>query len=134
MEYLQAAGAGHPSVFTTTREGMLDGLSPPAQQQAAAQPQLLTQDELVEFQQACEAVASEAALLSQLPKRAMQRPGHMTPLELWGLAGVAGLDSVDVFTDMLEGFYDLKRKCFREVLEALLTAAGPEAADSRGRF
>jgi hypothetical protein len=116
------------------RESMLDALTPPPRHQhTAAQPQP-TEEEVVEFQEACQAVASEAVLLSQLPEWALQRPGHMTPVDLWGLAGLVGLDSVDVVKDMLETFYDLKRRCFREVLDELLSAAGPEAVDSRGRF
>jgi hypothetical protein len=156
VEYLQAAGAGQPSVFTTERESMLDALNPPQQQQQAPTTALNTahataqataqttaqataqtppdQKSIEAFQEACQVVASEAVLLSQLPDRLLQRPGHMTPYELWGLAQISGLDSVDVVKGILECFYDLKRKCFREVLDQLLAAAGPEAVDSRSRF
>lgn len=128
VEYLQAAGEGHPSVFTTRRETMLEELTP-QQQQQKIDPETLT-----EYQEACYNVTMEAELLLQLPTHLLQRPGHMSVLNLVQLAAAAELDSIDEVKEILEGFYDLKRKGFREVLDELLSAAGSEAVSSRARF
>jgi len=126
IDYLQAAAAGQPSVFTTSSTCIY-----PQQQQ---QQQKDEHQAAAEYQEACESMAAGAAVLSMLPTRLLSRPGQLTGLQLAQLAVLAGEESTEDVVQLFENFYQAKRMAFREVLEELLTAAGTEAAGTMGRF
>lgn len=125
LHYLEAAAAGQPSVFTTSSAA----LSPTGDRDSKDMQQTTA-----EYQDACQAMAMAADMLSWLPKQLMSRPGHLTKEQLVRLALVVQDDSTDNIVQILKHFHEVKRKAFVDVLEELLTAAGAAAAQTRGRF
>ncbi|WIA10997.1 hypothetical protein OEZ85_011154 [Tetradesmus obliquus] len=141
IQYLQAAAAGAPSVFTT--------INPNAQpQQQQQQPQGLTshkpskasrktvessaaasqQQQLAEARQL---LSNSAAMLSIMPPGIKSRPllllGSSQLVQLAAMAGGSPEDVVEVLQD----FYKLKRLGFRAALEELMDVADEQSVVER---
>lgn len=113
QNYLAAAAAGEPSVFTTVNPFVDSNTLQQQQQQQVA----VARQEL----------ASAAAMLSLLPAGIKSRPLiHMTDVQILQLAVDSGVAPESVI-EVLEGFYRLKRLGFRQALEELIAAADDDA-------
>jgi hypothetical protein len=69
-------------------------------------------------------------MLSQVPKKKQHRPGLITSRQLQLFARDEGFEGPEQVVGVLQEFYDAKQLAFKEVLEELMAAAGPEALDS----
>ena len=153
MKYLKSAAKGHPSVFTASRDDVLLHPQPPQQQtnqhnrkhhnrqqqqQQQQQQQLYADPQhdeqhskaVLEFQQTCLVLSNTARMLSQLPKKQQHRPGLITNQQLMLFATDEGGEGPEQVVGVLQEFYDAKQLAFKEVLEELMAAAGPEALDN----
>ncbi|WIA30902.1 hypothetical protein OEZ86_000954 [Tetradesmus obliquus] len=141
IQYLQAAAAGAPSVFTTVnpnahpqqQQQQPQGLTShkPSKASRKAQESSAAASQQQQLAEARQLLSNSAAMLSIMPPGIKSRPllllGSSQLVQLAAMAGGSPEDVVEVLQD----FYKLKRLGFRAALEELMDVADEQSVVER---
>jgi hypothetical protein len=141
VQYLRAAAAGSPSVFTTInpnapthQQQQQQGLAPRSgakEDSAGDADNTEASSQQQQLAEARVAIANSAKMLAIMPPGIVARPllllGGAQLLQLAGMAGGRVEDVVEVLQD----FYKLKRLGFRAALEELMDVADEQSVVER---